>query len=171
MNRDVDNTKDIIDSRDIIARIEELQEERGALTGRFRLWKCDNGSFDVIDSDDETEEPGSTIVYQNVGADGDEASAWDAVYALENPSEAKELAILEALADECEGCGDWSHGETLIRETYFKDYAQELADDLGVDQSSMQWPYTCIDWDQATRELAMDYTSVDFDGVEYLLRS
>ena len=30
---------------------------------------------------------------------------------------------------------------------------------------------TCIDWAQAARELRMDYTSVDFDGVTYWIRS
>ena len=33
------------------------------------------------------------------------------------------------------------------------------------------WPYTCIDWEQAARELRYDYTSVDFDDVTYWIRS
>ena len=38
-----------------------------------------------------------------------------------------------------------------------KDFAQNLADDMGFEQSN-EWPHSCIDWDQAARELLMfDY--------------
>lgn len=118
MPRSIDNRDDIIDSRDVIARIEELteQEERDS---------------------DETEE----------------------------------LAALRRLEDQCEGyCADWHHGETLIRESYFKRYAQELAKDCGMLENANAWPLTCIDWEQAARELAQDYTEVDFGGVAYYVR-
>jgi antirestriction protein len=59
----------------------------------------------------------------------------------------------------------------LIRDSYFEDYAQELADDLGLLQKGSTWPYTCIDWEQAARELQMDYSMVTFDGVDYWVRS
>ena len=36
--------------------------------------------------------------------------------------------------------------------------------------ASSQWPYTCIDWDQAARELKMGYTELEYDGVAYLAR-
>lgn len=87
-----------------------------------------------------------------------------------------ELALLEKLLAECEGNGgdhewrgDW-YPVTLIRDSYFKEYAQELAEDIGLIKSDAAWPYTCIDWDQAARELRMDYTSVAFDGVDYWVR-
>ncbi len=37
-------------------------------------------------------------------------------------------------------------------------------------QDGAQWPYTCIDWDEAARQLQMDYASVDYDGVTYWIR-
>jgi antirestriction protein len=85
--------------------------------------------------------------------------------------EDRELTALRALAAEAEGSPDWTHGETLIRESYFKEYAQELADDLCYTDREAQWPYTCIDWDHAARELRYDYFAVDFDGVTYLIRN
>lgn len=122
----IDNTDDLIDSREVIARIEELTDERDA----------------AIDA----------------GEDFDEDSA-------------KELAALEALASEAEGyCSDWKYGETLIRDSYFRDYAMQLAEDIGAMKDNAQWPHTCIDWDQAARELQMDYTAVEFDGVTYWTR-
>ena len=62
--------------------------------------------------------------------------------------------------------GDW-YPATLIRDDHFTDYAQELADAYF---SKQVWPMTCIDWEQAARELQMDYTAVEFDGVTYWTR-
>lgn len=45
-----------------------------------------------------------------------------------------------------------------------------LAEDIGAIPSEYTWPASCIDWDQASRELQMDYTAVDFDGVTYWVR-
>lgn len=118
MANTISNTDDTIDSRDVIARIEELQA-------------------------DESKD------------DADKA----------------ELAALEKLAAEAEGyCDDWQYGAQLVRDSYFKEHAQELAEDCGMIPRGLKWPVSCIDWDQAARELKMDYTSVDFDGVEYWVR-
>jgi len=119
----IDNSQDIIDSRDIIERIAELEADR----------------------DDE-----------NVGL-------------LE--CESAELEALTALADEASDYApDWQYGEVLIRDSYFEDYAQELAEECCEMLSDLSWPYTCIDWEKASRELQMDYTAVDFDGVTYWVR-
>ena len=125
MKKEISNHNDIIDSRDIIERIDELE----------------NMSLD---------EDGN-------GLDEDET---------------KELEILYALQKEGEDYSpDWKYGETLIRDTYFKDYAMELAEDIGAINSDSNWPNNCIDWDQAARELQMDYTMIDFDGIDYWIRS
>jgi hypothetical protein len=82
-----------------------------------------------------------------------------------------ELAALRALADEAAGyAADWQYGETLIRDSYFKQYAEQLAEELDLIPQDAKWPATCIDWDQAARELQMDYTSVSFDGIDYWIR-
>ena len=134
MTREVTNHADVIDSRDIIERLEELEGDREALVEAV--------------------------------TDAEQAlSEWDA------SDDAEELKTLKALADEADGCMDWGHGETLVRDSYFKDYAQELADDIGAIPKDLSWPCSCIDWDQAARELQMDYTSVDFGGVTYWIRS
>jgi hypothetical protein len=65
--------------------------------------------------------------------------------------------------------GDW-YPVTLIRDSYFTDYAEELANDIGLTDDRDAWPYTCIDWERAARELRMDYTSVEYDGVTYWYR-
>lgn len=90
----------------------------------------------------------------------------------EDPEEQEELEALQALADEAEGSPDWEHGETLIRDSYFEDYARELAEDTGMVKGNEDWwPLRHIDWEAAADELKQDYFSVDFDGVEYWIRS
>lgn len=134
MSRVIINSEDIIDSRDVIARIDELESE------------LEEGSIDA-----------ETDCFM-VGDD-------------DMSEEYEELMALNSLADQCRGyAGDWEHGEALIRDSYFQEYAEQLADDIGAIDSSVSWPLNCIDWEQAADELKMDYTSVDFEGVEYWIR-
>lgn len=65
---------------------------------------------------------------------------------------------------------EWPYGASMIREDTFEDYARELAEEIGAINDDAQWPATCIDWERAASELAMDYTSVDFLGYSYYVR-
>ena len=89
-----------------------------------------------------------------------------------NVDEAEELTTLNAVVEEMEGyAGDKaSDGISLIRDSYFKEYAQEFADDTGVIHRNATWPTDCIDWDQAARELQMHYTNLEFEHVTYWYR-
>jgi hypothetical protein len=85
--------------------------------------------------------------------------------------ERDELEALRALAEEAEGyCPDWPYGATLILDSYFEEYAEQFADDIGAIDRDASWPLSCIDWERAARELQMDYTSIDFGGVTYWVR-
>ena len=131
---DIRNTDDLIDSRDVIARIEELA----------------------------TELDGATL--------NEETSTWK-LDGVDMTEQREELDKLEALAAQGEDYApDWSRGETMIHDGYFQDYAEQLADDIGAINSEATWPNNCIDWKRATRELKMDYTSIDFDGAVYWVR-
>ena len=110
----IDNSEDIIDSRDVIERIEWLE------------------------GTDDTDEQG-------------------------------ELETLKALAEEAEGYApDWQYGEALIRESYFAEYAIEMLV-AGELPSDIPW-YIEIDEEATARNIQMDYTEVDFDGVSYWIR-
>ena len=114
----IDRTSDVLDSRDIIARIDYLSGE-----------------------DELTDE------------------------------ESAELSALESLASEGESLADWQYGEALISDDYFEDYARELAEDTGMIPTDAPWPVYCIDWEYAARELRMDYTPVEYDGMTFWGRS
>lgn len=70
----------------------------------------------------------------------------------------------------CRSVSDYWYPVTLIRDSYFEQYARDLAEDIGAIPDDAQWPCTCIDWEQAARELQQDYTTIDFDGVDYWTR-
>lgn len=87
-----------------------------------------------------------------------------------------ELDDLTDLIDELRGSGgdhqwegDW-FPVTLIRDSYFQDYAQETAEDSGAINRDSPWPNNHIDWESAARELQIDYESVEFDGTTYWYR-
>ena len=156
-----DKFDDIIDSRDVIARIEELREERQDILGRLEEARDNWAEYDA-----DTDEGAASAELQQWVCDAErDLENWDA------SDEADELRILEALASEGEASPDWQYGETLIRESYFKDYAQQMAEDCGMIPDNLTWPCTCIDWEQATRELRSDYSEIEFDDVTYLIRS
>jgi hypothetical protein len=124
----VRNTSDMIDSRDVIARIEELEP---IAAGEAEGYSCD-----------------------------------------EQLEAGRELRALRELASEAEGySSEWNDGATLIRDSYFENYARQYADDIGAINADASWPNDCIDWERAARELRMDYTAVEFDGVTYWVRS
>jgi hypothetical protein len=150
----VDKYQDILDSRDVDSRIEELEAERDALLGALDEARTASG---------EAQRDGRDDVH------AEEVTAAQA--ALDEWGDGEELAALVAFRDEADGyCSDWRYGATLVRDSYFQDYAQELADDIGALGKDTQWPHTCIDWGQAARELRADYSSAELDGVTYWFR-
>ena len=117
---DIKPENDIIDSRDVIERIEDL---------------TDQAEYGPLDQDD-----------------------------------SEELAFWREVAEQGEGAADWIYGATLIADSYFTTYAQELADDIGAVNSEIGWPACHIDWDAAATALKIDYFEIDVthaDGCTY----
>src|SRR5690348_3824626 len=93
----ISNSDDVVDNRDIIARLRELEDERDAI-------------FSAIE-------------------DG-EAPAEDLT------------------------ASEWKDGATLIRESYFAEYAQELMQDIGALPKDI--PGLVIDWEATAENLLVD---------------
>ncbi len=147
--------EDILDSRDIIERLDELEESESALT-------------EAVEELKDTEEAAMSTADAIATARNTRNDASDA-FPIE---EREELATLREIASEGEGSPDWQYGETLILDSYFKEYAQQLAEDIGaVPDNNAQWPLYCIDWEQAARDLKHDYYSIDVDGSTYWIRA
>jgi hypothetical protein len=78
------------------------------------------------------------------------------------------LAAIRELADA--GIEDWQYGATFVADSYFVEYAKELAEDTGAIGKNLEWPLYCIDWEYAANVLQHDYTAYDFLGVTYWVR-
>ena len=135
---------DVIDVRDIIARVEELESERDNFTA-----------------------PNRDGYQTSIGAD----EIW-AIENAEEAEELKSLqAILSDLAgyggDE-HWRGDW-YPATLISEKYFEDHARELLEDCGTIPKDLPW-FVAIDWETTAQNIQGDYTSVDVGSTVYWYR-
>ena len=100
----------------------------------------------------------------------------DIPFSDRDESDKSEILFLESILNDLRGNGgdeqfegDW-YPITLIRDTYFTEYAQELAEELDLVPNSYSWPTSYIDWERAARDLKMDYTSVEVDGFTYWYR-
>ena len=173
MSREVDNNEDTLDSRDVIARIRELESERESLADDLTTAEENlQAAQDALAEFDDTEDEDTTALTDAIDeaqADVDKARAalaeWD-----EDSDQGGALKALQAFEAEAEGYGDWRHGAQLIRDSYFEQYARDTAEEL-YNVRDASWPYTCIDWEKAAEELKQDYTSAEFDGVTYWMRS
>ena len=74
-----------------------------------------------------------------------------------------ERASLQALLDQVSSSDSY-----FVRDSYFVEYAQELAEDLCAARGTLvRWPFNCVNWQEAADELQQYYYDVDFDGVTY----
>lgn len=138
----ISNTEDCLDVRNIIERFEELESERDDFV---------SGAPD--------------------GSETPDPEGW----AREYPDDAQELATLKELLDDLKGnggdhqwLGDW-YPVTLLRHYHFVDAMKEMVEEIG-DMPDGFPSYIEIDWDKTAENLRADYTSVDFDDVEYWYR-
>lgn len=153
MVNSINRFMDLIDSRDVIARIEELESDREYITSQIE--ELSNSTELISDIE----------MHNKINELKSELQEWD------DSDDSQELKVLQSLAKEGESSPDWQYGETLIRDSYFVEYAQELAEDIGAIDRDVKWPYTCIDWEWAARELKYDYMLVEFDGIDYWIRA
>lgn len=65
---------------------------------------------------------------------------------------------------------DFSHheryGTSFISEYDWEDYARDMAYNT-IEGNLDHWPLNCIDWEQAAKELAYDYSRTEWEGVTY----
>ena len=129
----IDPNADVIDSRDALARFEELDEQHTAATDPDALFPGE-----PLDADEQAERESLATLLQEVeNAAGEEAR----------------------------------YGVTIIADSYFTMYAQQLADDLGAVPSDAGWPTAYIDWEAAAAALQVDYANIDWESHEWWVRA
>lgn len=115
----LDLSADVIDVRDIIARVEELDAEK---PNELHKW-ADNKEYAAL----------LDILDELKGNGGDEQ--WR---------------------------GDW-YPVTLIRDSYFIDYARELLEDCGDIPKNLPH-YIAIDWKKTAINIRQDYSHISLDA-------
>ena len=146
MTTTIDNTQDILDSRDIFERIEELESTRDSFFEENNITPNEIGNMN-----------------------NPKYAEW------EESDDAKELSDLSSFMDDFKGYGgdeqwrgDW-YPVTIIRDSYFVDYTEELITDCGyISKDFPSW--IAIDWEKTAEAVQQDYTSAEFDGVTYWAR-
>ena len=141
MTNVISNTDNTIDSRDVIARIEELEAEREDLRSAMDDHNTDSDAYE-------------------------EANA--ALKDFDESEEGEELLALKALAEQGEDYApDWKYGAQLIHEDYFETAMDEMLEDCGdIPRDLPSYLTITVDYDA----LKQDYTELDFDGQTYYIR-
>lgn len=138
---------DVIDSQDIIERIEELGEELADKLNN--VTKTENWNSENLSE-------GNYQFMVNSLPESDK-------------DDIEEYWLLVALAEECEQySSDWEYGVSLIRYSYFEDYMDEMIDDCyELPKDMPYWMTVTYDYEA----LKQDYTEVEFDDITYYIRS
>ena len=153
----IDNSNQVIDSRDLIARIEELESDRQTLVDTVEEAETNHAEDSTEEHEDDH--------YEAIENAKKELADWD------DSEDAEELKSLQEFAEEAsQYSSDWTYGETLVNEDYWVDYCREMVSDIG-DMPREIPSYIVIDWDATADNLAADYVRVDFDGTTYYLRN
>ena len=177
------NTDNIINSRDVIKRIEELDAERDDLVddfvqvrdkheeARIAVQGAEDDKLLAVLHDKDIEKAQGVLdkaleLVDEVREDFEEAEAalkeWQEEYG-------DELKALKTLADEgADYSGNWSCGETLIHEDYFVEYVKGFVEDIGDFPRDLP-AYVVIDWEAIAENIKVDYTEIDFDGTTFLI--
>ena len=148
----------ILDTRDLQTRLDELEALRNAATlAQNELNDFDPDRTDVAPDDEAWFEKKREL----------EDALENAVTEF-GEDEQKELEELERLSNEISSFRD---GEAMIDKDDFEEYAQELAEDIGAIDRNASWPLQHIDWTAAAEALADDYTEVSYLGTDYYVRA
>ena len=137
----------IIDTRDLQTRLDELEALRDAVT------EAETNLQNHVTPEDETDFEKHDLEVELERAQEEFGE-----------DEQKELTELENISNEISSFRD---GEAMIPVDDFEEYAQELAEDIGAIDRRASWPLNHIDWTAAASALSQDYTEVSYQGTDY----
>lgn len=148
MTNTIGSSADFIDIRDVIARFEELEPE---LTDAHSATAAADMSFpEWLDE--------TAVNYEAILQDA--AIEYSALNIL--------LGDLKGYGGDEQWRGDW-YPVTLIARSHFVDYCEELLQDIGALPRDMPG-YLVIDMQATADNLEVDYSTVNFEGNEFLYR-
>lgn len=160
---DLTLTEDIIDSRDIIARYEDLNDEY-----QFLMDELEDANETLDDYRKNPDDLDSTLKSLEEFVE----DAQNALDEFNSSFDKDEMDTLKEIIDECDHSNEFQHGCGLIREDYFVEYITDLIHDcydFPEELESGQWPWNhaSIDYESAANEAKSDYNTVEINGTTY----
>ena len=149
MKRELRSSDDTIDPYDIQQRVEGLESERAELKDAVDDAEK-QVAFAQLNEEDTEEATEALDIAEK------ELQEWD-------DDSGDHLRELQGIISEV---GE----ETLIRDSNFVEYCEEMVKDIG-DLPEKIPDYIVIDWDATAENLRADYSSTEFDGVTFWYRS
>ena len=157
----------IIDTRDLYKRQQELQSEleslQDAVSDAQEALEERRHEYREAQTDEEIEDAQEQVAaaLEDLETANHEIVDWQSEYQ-------EELDEINALESEI---GDeWMHGATLIDEDDFIEYVQDLAEELGATAGDDHC-WLVIDWEATANNVQQDYSSCEYQGTTYLFRS
>ena len=149
----MDFTENIIDTRDIQDRIDEINDDIDTLENEISDL---SEEVDELDEDNEDDKHEIDLKLDDIE---------DKKGQIEDLQE--ELSMLLDVQSEVP---EFRHGETLIHEDYWVEYVQALCEDCGY--ISKDFPcWIEIDWEATAKNVATDYSTIELDGNTFYFRS
>ena len=137
-----------LDSRDLQNELEELESDLFDLTRKWEDLVDELAEMRADSTDDDIEE-----LELQVKAKAEEIEDWKG----DNQERLDDLKqLFTCIEGDC----------TLILEDDFKEYVQDMADDIVGDIPG----WLVVDWEATVRDVKTDYASVEFDGESWLVR-
>lgn len=184
MPNEISNSEDIIDSRDVIARVDELESDieswnedlndhRIEITDKVdEIEELEDRSQELDDDKDEAEIAEIENLVDSLNSEIDDIESNITTIEFDIAEAQDELDPIKSLAEGCEGyAADWNYGEALIRDSYFEEYCKELVSDIGDLPATLPgYIENNIDWSGVADDLRIDYTSIDFNSITYWIR-
>lgn len=165
---------EIIDSRDIISRYDELTGIHNDLTSALEAAGEDLNEFiKETSSPDFIKNEDDALTLKELNAEV--KNAQDFLSDFLQSDDWYELKLLEKVVRYGEESPDWSYGETLIHKDYFTDYTKQLIEECyelpkEFEEGTWPWNHMEMDWDGAAEEAKSDYIEITVDGQTYYIR-
>lgn len=144
MFKELDLESDVIDLRDIIARVEELEDE---LQSEYQAYS--ESEDDPMEYDD-----------WEYGGDSEEIQEYKELKKI--------LDELKGCGGDEEWRGDW-YPITLIADRYWIDYVEDLVSEIG-DLPRDLPSYLVIDWEATANIIQQDYSNLTIGDEDYWYR-
>lgn len=174
MSANFDWGDDVIDSRDVIARLEEFQDEFDLLESALEDAKDELATFMENDSLSKGEDEDIELVEQTLHELHEAIEeAQEALDQFNQSFDKDELDTLVEVNNDAEHAPDWIHGTALILESHFTDYIKDLIADCYEEPKGLDsWPWNnmSMDWEGAAEEAKADYFDITVEGYTYFIR-